>query len=137
LSLLRSKEVFIAGWYYILFMNLEQIKCLSVFAVFAIIGFGPISPGCLIGMFVVLIRPKWFLALTLAMYRTDCGKGHLEELDNINYVENARIKVFCSLVTLFLIDIAPVPVTPVIAFCIILMRPLWFYRLVDSVYSSD
>jgi hypothetical protein len=36
-------------------MNLAQIKCLSVFAVFAIIGFGPISPGCLIGMVVVLM----------------------------------------------------------------------------------
>ena len=117
-------------------MNLAQIKCLSVFAVFAIIGFGPISPGCLIGMVVVLMRPKWFLALTLAIYRTHCGKSRLEDLDNSTYVENARIKVFCSLVTLFLIDIAPVPVTPVIAFCVILMRPLWFYSLVISVYSS-
>ena len=117
-------------------MNLAQIKCSSVFAVFAIIGFGPISPGCLIGMVVVLMRPKWFLALTLAIYRTHCGKSRLEDLDNSTYVENARIKVFCSLGTLFLIDIAPVPVTPVIAFCIILMRPLWFYSLVISVYSS-
>ena len=118
-------------------MNLAQIKCLSVFSVFAIIRFGPISPGCLIGMFVVLIRPKWFLALTLAMYRTHCGKSRLEELDNSTYIKNARIKAFFSLVTLFLIDIAPIPVTPVIAFCIILMRPLWFYSLVVSVYSSD
>jgi hypothetical protein len=118
-------------------MNLAQIKCLSVFLVFAIIGFGPISPGCLIGMFVVLIRPKCFLALTLAMYRTHCGESRLEELDNSPYIKNARIKAFFSLVTLFLIDIAPVPVTPVIAFCIIFMRPFWFYSLVVSVYSSD
>jgi hypothetical protein len=88
-------------------------------------------------MFVVLIRPKWFLALTLAMYRTHCGKSRLEELDNSTYIKNTRIKAFFSLVTLFLIDIAPVPVTPVIAFCIFLMRPLWFYSLVVSVYSSD
>ena len=79
-------------------MNLAQIKCLSVFAVFAIIGFGPISPGCLIGMVVVLMRPKWFLALTLAIYRRHCGKSRLEDLDNSTYVENARIrgcKKFC------------------------------------------
>ena len=74
-------------------MNLAQIKCSSVFAVFAIIGFGPISPGCLIGMVVVLMRPKWFLALTLAIYRRHCGKSRLEDLDNSTYVENARIKV--------------------------------------------
>ena len=85
----------------------------------------------------MLIRPKWFLALTLAMYGTHCGKSRLEELDNSTYIKNAMIKAFFSLVTLFLIDIAPVPVTPVIAFCIILMRPLWFYSLVVSVYSSD
>ena len=118
-------------------MNLAQIKSSIVFAVFAIIGFGPISPGYLIGMFVVLMKPKWFLALTFAMYRMHCRKSRLEELDNIAYVENARIKTFCSLLTLFLIDIAPVPVTPVIVFCIIFVRPLWFYSLVVSVYSSD
>jgi hypothetical protein len=34
-------------------INKAQIQCLAVFSVFAIIGFGPISPGCLIGMFIV------------------------------------------------------------------------------------
>jgi len=98
---LRIPEVFIVGLCYIVSMNLAQIKCLSVFSVFAIIGFGPISPGCLIGMFVVLIRPKWFLALTLAMYRTHCGKSRLEELDNSTYIKNARIKAFFSLGNLY------------------------------------
>jgi hypothetical protein len=116
-------------------MNLAQIKCLSVFAIFAVIGFGPISPGCLIGMFVVLIRPKWFLALILAMYQTKPRLKYKDALNTITYVENARIKAFLSLLTLFLIDIAPVPVTPIIAYGIILVRPLWFYYWVVSVYS--
>ena len=116
-------------------MNLAQIKCLSVFAIFAVIGFGPISPGCLIGMVIVLIRPKWFLALTLAMYQIKPRLKYKDALNAITYVENTRIKAFLSLLTLFLIDIAPVPVTPVIAYGIILVRPLWFYYWVVSVYS--
>jgi hypothetical protein len=40
------------------------------------------------------------------------------------------------LLTLFIIDIAPVPVTPTIAFVIILARPEWFYRLIASIYQT-
>jgi hypothetical protein len=109
-------------------MNSAQLKSLAVFSLFAIIGFGPISPGCLIGMYIVTMRPAWFLALTENMYRD-------KALNVITYIKNPRIKAFLSLFSLFLIDIAPVPVTPVIAFGIILVRPLWFYRVVVSVYS--
>lgn len=45
-------------------MNPAQLKCLGVFSLFAIIGFDPISPGCLIAMYIVTMRPDWFLALT-------------------------------------------------------------------------
>ena len=49
---------------------------------------------------------------------------------------NTRIKAFLCLLILFVIDIAPVPVTPVIAYVIILSRPQWFLRVVRGVYSD-
>ena len=109
-------------------MNKAQLKCLAVFSLFAIIGFGPISPGCLIGMFIVLMRPVWFWDLTQDLYQP--------RIPALKEVSTAvRVKAFAYLLTLFLIDIAPVPVTPVIAFAIILIRPTWFYRLVVGIYS--
>ncbi|MDD5114552.1 MAG: hypothetical protein PHC94_11085 [Methylobacter sp.] len=58
-------------------MNFAQIKCLSVFALFAIIGFGPVSPGCLIGMYMVIMRPDWYLRLVDAVcYRHSFGASH-------------------------------------------------------------
>jgi hypothetical protein len=47
-----------------------------------------------------------------------------------------RKKCFLSILGLFMIDIAPVPVTPVVAFFIIFLRPLWFYRLVATIYQN-
>ncbi|MFI3185668.1 MAG: hypothetical protein QX198_06765 [Methylococcaceae bacterium] len=109
-------------------MNNAQLKCLSAFAIFAIIGFGPVSPGCLIGMYVVIIRPNWLLQLVYDLYSNPMHQGLIVP-------QNIRIKVFLCLLILFIIDIAPVPVTPVIAFVIILSRPQWFLHVVKSVYS--
>jgi hypothetical protein len=110
-------------------MNITQLKCLSVFAIFAVIGFGPISPGCLIGMYVVIMRPTWFLQLTENLYRNRSVSRSITS-------KNTRIKTFLCLLLLFIIDIAPVPVTPVIAYGIILGRPLWFLRIVNGVYNE-
>ncbi|MDD5271905.1 MAG: hypothetical protein PHU14_04220 [Methylovulum sp.] len=115
-------------------MNPSQLKCLSVFAVFAIIGFGPVSPGCLIGMSIVIMRPAWFWALTNNVY----AQRPLPILTPATalHTRQARIKCGLSLLALFIIDIAPVPVTPVIAFAIILTRPLWFFKTVAGVYGK-
>ncbi len=110
-------------------MNNAQLKCLSVFAIFAIIGFGPVSPGCLIGMYVVIMRPNWFLQLVGNVYSNPIRQDLIAP-------KNTRIKAFLCLLMLFVIDIAPVPVTPVIAFVIILGRPQWFLRVVRGVYSA-
>lgn len=112
-------------------INAAQLKCLSVFAIFAIIGFGPISPGCLVGMYVVLMRPKWFLRLAGQVY------NHPESTEFVTarQTRTTRLKSFLTLLILFIIDIAPVPVTPVVAFVIILARPRWFYRAVTRVYG--
>lgn len=118
-------------------MNLTQIKCLSVFAVFAIIGFGPISPGCLIGMYVVATRPRWFSQLVTNMYADLADPLPDKPNQTTRQSKQMQIKCFLSLLVLFIIDIAPVPVTPVIAFGIILLRPMMFYRLVSGVYGSN
>ena len=110
-------------------MNNTQIKCLAVFAIFAIIGFGPVSPGCLIGMYVVIMRPRWFLQVADKLYSN-------RSVTNLIESNNMRIKAFIGLLILFIIDIAPVPVTPVIAFIIILSRPQWFHRVIIGVYND-
>ena len=109
-------------------LNVAQLKTLAVFAIFAIIGFGPVSPGCLIGMFIVVARPRWFLGLVLAMYEQTAESSYPRS-------HASRFKAFACLLTLFIIDIAPVPVTPVIAFFIILSRPQWFLNVVLNVYA--
>lgn len=38
-------------------MNAAQFKLTLVFLVFAVIGFGPVSPGCLIGLSVLESAP--------------------------------------------------------------------------------
>lgn len=115
-------------------MNKTQIKCLIVFAIFAIIGFGPISPGCLIGMTVVAFRPRWFWQLAVNLYadKTIATAQDISEFQS----QQTRKKCFLSILALFIVDIAPVPVTPVVAFAIILMRPKWFYRLVAVIYQK-
>jgi len=118
-------------------VNVAQIKSLSLFALFAIIGFGPISPGCFIGMFIVVVRPAWFLELIQAMYFGLPVNQQVISENNTQQTGNIRIKAFLSLLGLFILDIAPVPVTPVIAFIIILSRPAWFYRVVTQVYRES
>lgn len=115
-------------------MNVAQIKCLAVFSIFAIIGFGPVSPGCLIGMYIVIMRPLWFRAFNRNLYDMPEGAA----LNNPSQrTLKTRIKCFFSLLGLFIVDIAPIPVTPIIAFGIILTRPKWFYRVVERVYGAE
>ncbi len=116
-------------------MNSSQIKCLLVFAIFAIIGFGPVSPGCLIGMYVVLFRPLWFWTLTDNLYEKQLLAQEIVVANTPKQTRQARQKCFICLLGLFIIDILPVPVTPVVAFTIILSRPNWFYQLVARIYE--
>jgi hypothetical protein len=114
-------------------MNLTQFKCLGVFSIFAVIGFGPISPGCLMGLYIVVMRPLWFLELAENLYANQPLNNALE---NLKLAKNVRKKAFLFLFGLFMVDILPTPVTPVIAFIIILSRPVWFYTLVINIYSG-
>lgn len=119
-------------------MNPAQIKCLLVFSVFAIIGFGPISPGCLIGMYVVVKRPRWFLSLARDLY-SDVAPERFRDTEGAlgKNPSVTRVKCFLCLLGLFVLDIAPYPVTPAVAFVILLARPVWFHEMVETIYSES
>lgn len=57
-------------------------------------------------------------------------------LENLKLAKNVRKKAFLFLFFLFMVDILPIPVTPVIAVIIILSRPVWFYTLVINIYKK-
>jgi hypothetical protein len=90
----------------------------------------------LIGMFVVLMRPLWFWNLVSNLYARPKPYHAVPAVDIVNQANKTRKKSFLCLLGLFIIDIAPIPITPVIAFGIILGRPLWFYRLVSRIYGQ-
>ena len=117
-------------------MNWTQLKCLLVFGVFAGIGFGPVSPGCLIGMYSVIARPQWMLRVVRGLYQRQGQTLYSAPTPEPGSTGQIRIKAFLSFLILFLIDIAPYPVTPSIAIPIILMRPRWFYEWVERIYAK-
>ncbi|TPQ28015.1 hypothetical protein C2U68_06610 [Methylomonas koyamae] len=84
-------------------------------------------------MYVVVKRPDWFHRLVRGIF------DYPDDADFVSAAETraARIKSFACLFVLFLVDIVPLPVTPVVAFAIILGRPSWFYRLVSRVYGQS
>lgn len=109
--------------WYLLFVNPAQIKLSLVFLIFAIIGFGPISLGCLTGIYIVLFRPAWFKELVLDLYKD-------KPVQPRPYHQNLlRLKWLFSLATLFILDLVPYPVTPSIAFPIIFLRPKCFFEM--------
>lgn len=112
-------------------MNSAQIKLTLVFLVFAVIGFGPISPGCLIGLGVILMRPHWFRELIHNLY---LGKS----LDGpIRPGRFIRVQAAIVLATLLVIDVLPFPVTPSLVIPLIFIRPAWLYRTVEAIYSPS
>lgn len=118
-------------------MNPTQVKCLFVFAMFALIGFGPVSPTCLMGMYIVIARPRWFFDLVGNLYERQPPLQNRVSTESQKQTGRTRVKCFLSLLGLFIVDIVPIPVTALIAFPIILNRPLWFVRIVASVYGKD
>ncbi len=115
-------------------MNLAQVKCLLVLSIFAVMGFGPISPTCLVGFYIVAMRPLWFFDLVSDLY--DMPQTTLS-LEKGKQAIGARVMCFLILLVLFIIDIAPIPVTALFAFPIVLGRPIWFQRVVISVYGKN
>ena len=114
-------------------MNGTQVKSFLVLAVLAIIGFGPLSLTCLIGMSIVVGRPEWFYRVVGDLYRgADCPPHHQSGGSNATM---ARIKCFLCLAVLLALDIAPIPVAGSIGLYVVLARPCWFKTLVEKIYS--
>lgn len=119
-------------------MNRTQVNCLLAMTVLALIGFGPLSLTCLIGMAVVIARPHWFFELVQHLYR-NVGDEALPFAPPANCAaaNTARIKAFLCLFALLVLDIAPVPVTGTIGIYVIIARPKWFRQLVEKIYLGD
>jgi len=48
-----------------------------------------------------------------------------------------RILSFLILVVISIIEVGPVPITPVLLIYIVLFRPPWFYEWVLKIYGKD
>jgi len=121
-------------------MNEAQVKSLLALSVLAVIGFGPLSFTCLIGLYIVLGRPRWFYQLTREIYRgTNPGEQAMKPIKPAqpgSLALGSRFLTFLSLLLLLILDIAPVPVTGAIAIYVVLTRPEWFQHLVFNVYGG-
>lgn len=117
-------------------MNRAQLKVFAVFSVFFFIGFGPISPGCLIGLYSVVARPRWLLTLVRDIYTRDGQRPTPLPPVQPQEATPTRKRCFLGIFGLFLLDIAPVPVTPCVVFFLLLTRPAWFYRRVEAIYAD-
>lgn len=48
-----------------------------------------------------------------------------------------RILSFLVLALISIIEVGPVPITPVLLIYVVLFRPIWFYEWVLKVYGKD
>jgi hypothetical protein len=48
-----------------------------------------------------------------------------------------RILSFLILVVISIVEVGPVPITPVVLIYIVLFRPPWFYEWVLKIYGKD
>lgn len=118
-------------------MTAIQIKCLLVMALLALIGFGPLSLTCLIGLYILAARPNWFLAVVCELYRDSAisTAGPASATSARSPAVVVRVKTAAILLTLLILDIAPVPVTGTIGLYVILTRPAWLERLAYAIYG--
>ena len=113
-----------------------RIKCLLIMLLFSLIGFGPLSLTCLIGIYVVLVRPAWFIRVARDLYLRPNDSVMNEKMlpgPSGNFV--IRGKAFISLIMLLILDIAPLPITGIIGLIVVLSRPVWFIELVQQIYA--
>lgn len=113
-------------------INTAQLKCFALFPIFALIDFGPVSPWCLMGLYIVLMRPEWFLHLINCIYSHPRHSTFIRS----KQTRIARFMSFLVLLSLLIIDIAPLPVSSIVALAILLAKPKWFYRTVINIYGK-
>lgn len=82
-------------------------------------------------MFVVVMRPRWFHQMIHTLY-TDKTKPQPNGSLALMQVQSLAV-----LLTLFIIDILPFPVTPSLVLPMFFIRPAWMYQVVETLYASD
>lgn len=118
-------------------MPSTRLKCLLAMLMLSVIGFGPLSLTCLIGFYVVLARPDWFLGVTRRLYRGTPARDPAGAARPAPHAALVRTETLLVLVILLILDIAPVPVTGTIGLYVVLFRPAWFAARVKAIYASD
>lgn len=48
-----------------------------------------------------------------------------------------RILCIIALTILSIVEVGPVPVTPILLLYVVLFRPAWFYDMVAGIYDKD
>jgi hypothetical protein len=48
-----------------------------------------------------------------------------------------RILCLWALIVISIVEIGPIPITPLLLIYVVLFRPLWFYDLVVRIYDRD
>jgi hypothetical protein len=117
-------------------MLTTQIQCLLVMSLLALIGFGPLSLTCLIGFYIVAVRPPWFPGVIRSLYGR-AVRTHPEPGFGTRPSVVPRLKTAAVLLVLLILDIAPVPVTGSIGLYVILARPAWFERVAYAIYGQS
>lgn len=114
-----------------------RVRCFLVLLLLSIIGFGPVSTTALIGMYVVITRPPWFLQMVRDIYRNTNAARNAKTAETTAAVASAgtRIRCMLALAVLMIIDIAPIPVVGGIGLWIVGYRPQWFLRLTNRIYG--
>ena len=48
------------------------------------------------------------------------------------------MRIFCILILVLLsiLEVGPIPITPIVLIYILLFRPVWFYHLVVNIYGK-
>lgn len=114
-------------------MFVTQLKCMLVLLLFAIIAIGPVSLTCLIGMWIVLARPAWFLGILNLLYQNSPIRN-LMATSKLHLLRTG-IKCFVTLLVLFVVDISPIPLTELLGLFIVVVKPVWFYQVVANIYG--
>jgi hypothetical protein len=47
-----------------------------------------------------------------------------------------RILCILALLTLMILEIGPIPITPILLLYVVLFRPVWFYEWVLNIYDK-
>lgn len=48
-----------------------------------------------------------------------------------------RILSILVLIIISIVEIGPIPITPMVLLYVVLFRPVWFYELVVKIYGKD